>query len=72
MSPGAITWCTHPPGPVEPIFRDSLRISYVLELCEVTQVARKAGRVKGVAVRDDDTEFVSLLHGSITGLWGYG
>ena len=43
--------------------RDSLRISYGLELCEVTQVARKTGREKGVTVRDDDGEFVGLLHG---------
>jgi hypothetical protein len=58
--------------PCRTYFRDSLRISYRLELSEVTEAARKAGRVKGIAVRDGDTEFVGLLHGSITGLRGYG
>ena len=58
--------------PCRTYLRDSLRISYGLELCEVTQVARKTGREKGVAMRDDDGEFVRLLHGSITRLWGYG
>jgi hypothetical protein len=58
--------------PCRTYLRDSLRLSYGLELCEVTQVARKTGREKGVAVRDDDGEFVRLLHGSITRLWNYG
>jgi hypothetical protein len=52
--------------PCRTYLRGSLRLSYGLELCEVTQVARKTGREKGVAVRNDDGEFVRLLHGSIS------
>jgi hypothetical protein len=38
----------------------------------LAEPTRKAGREKGVAVRDEDAEFVRLLHVSFTRLWGYG
>jgi len=39
---------------------------YYLELFEVSQKARKAGAEKGVAMRDNNGDCYSLLHGFIT------